>query len=74
MVPHLGGRHQEHYFYKLEDAIIVDIKDHMHNCQDPANAHFTHLEDVAFTLYKITWTHEVSGTSGSDDWRAPVVA
>ncbi|MCO7543101.1 type VI secretion system tube protein Hcp, partial [Pseudomonas sp. VA159-2] len=21
---------------------------------------------------KITWTHEVSGTSGSDDWRAPV--
>ncbi|MEZ1325453.1 type VI secretion system tube protein Hcp, partial [Pseudomonas fluorescens] len=21
----------------------------------------------------ITWTHEVSGTSGSDDWRAPVV-
>ncbi|MEX5669556.1 type VI secretion system tube protein Hcp, partial [Pseudomonas fluorescens] len=22
---------------------------------------------------KITWTHEVSGTSGSDDWRAPVV-
>ncbi|MFF6751932.1 type VI secretion system tube protein Hcp, partial [Pseudomonas aeruginosa] len=21
---------------------------------------------------KITWTHEVSGTSGSDDWRSPV--
>ncbi|EPB6483320.1 type VI secretion system tube protein Hcp, partial [Pseudomonas aeruginosa] len=20
----------------------------------------------------ITWTHEVSGTSGSDDWRSPV--
>ncbi|EOG5631608.1 type VI secretion system tube protein Hcp, partial [Pseudomonas aeruginosa] len=19
-----------------------------------------------------TWTHEVSGTSGSDDWRSPV--
>ncbi|MFJ2320673.1 type VI secretion system tube protein Hcp, partial [Pseudomonas sp. NPDC087817] len=26
-----------------------------------------------FTYRKITWTHEVSGTSGSDDWRAPVV-
>ncbi|KTC20275.1 hypothetical protein AO390_26970 [Pseudomonas marginalis ICMP 11289] len=56
----------------IEDAIIVDIKDYMHNCQDPANAHFTHLEDVEFTYRKITWTHEVSGTSGSDDWRSPV--
>ncbi|MGZ2768340.1 type VI secretion system tube protein Hcp, partial [Pseudomonas aeruginosa] len=43
-----------------------------HNCQDPGNAHFTHLEDVHFTYRKITWTHEVSGTSGSDDWRSPV--
>ncbi|HGM7424826.1 TPA: type VI secretion system tube protein Hcp, partial [Pseudomonas aeruginosa] len=52
--------------------IIVDIKDYMHNCQAPGNAHFTHLEDVHFTYRKITWTHEVSGTSGSDDWRSPV--
>ncbi|RPV77412.1 hypothetical protein IPC782_31035 [Pseudomonas aeruginosa] len=35
-------------------------------------SHFTHLEDVHFTYRKITWTHEVSGTSGSDDWRSPV--
>jgi len=27
---------------------------------------------VQFTYRKITWTHEVSGTSGSDDWRQPV--
>ncbi|VDL11320.1 Major exported protein [Pseudomonas aeruginosa] len=33
---------QEHYYTTvLEDAIIVDIKDYMHNCQDPGNAHFT---------------------------------
>ncbi|MDP5632031.1 type VI secretion system tube protein Hcp, partial [Pseudomonas aeruginosa] len=25
-----------------------------------------------FTYRKISWTHEVSGTSGSDDWRSPV--
>ncbi|MCV4387591.1 type VI secretion system tube protein Hcp, partial [Pseudomonas aeruginosa] len=24
------------------------------------------------TSRKSTWTHEVSGTSGSDDWRSPV--
>lgn len=63
---------QEHYFTtELEDAIIVDIKSYMHNCQDPSKAHFTHLEDVSFSYRKITWSHEVAGTSGSDDWRAP---
>ena len=65
---------QEHYYTTtFEDAIIVEINGSMHNCQDPENAHFTHLEDVHFTYRKITWTHEVSGTSGSDDWRKPVV-
>lgn len=65
---------QEHYFtHELEDAVIVDIKAYMPNCQDPSQAHFTHLEDVSFTYRKITWTHEVGGTSGSDDWRAPVM-
>ncbi|MCJ8501791.1 Hcp family type VI secretion system effector [Desulfatitalea alkaliphila] len=63
---------QEHYYtIELEDAIIVDIKTYMPNCQDPAQAHFTHLEDVAFTYRKITWNHVVSGTEGTDDWRAP---
>ena len=65
-----GG--QEHYYTtKLEDAIIVVIKDYMHNCQDPANTHFTHLQDVHFSYRKITWTHEACGTSGSDDWSEP---
>lgn len=63
---------QEHYFtHELEDAVIVDIDTYMPNAQDPEQAHFTHLEDVAFTYRKITWTHEVSGVSGSDDWREP---
>ena len=62
---------QEHYFtIQLDDAIIVDIRAYMPNCQDPGLAHFTNLEDISFTYRAITWTHEVSGTSGSDDWRA----
>lgn len=69
-----SGTQELYYTTKLEDAIIVEIKDYMHNCQDPANSHFTHLEDVHFTYRKITWTHEVSGTSGSDDWRSPVAS
>ena len=51
---------QEHYFTtQLEDAIIVDITAYMPNCQDPGQAHFTHLEDVSFTYRKIIWKHEV---------------
>ena len=69
-----SGTQELYYTTKLEDAIIVEIKDYMHNCQDPANSHFTHLEDVHFTYRKITRTHEVSGTSGSDDWRSPVAS
>jgi type VI secretion system secreted protein Hcp len=65
---------QEHYFtIKLEDAIITNITARMPNCQDPEQAHFTHLEDVSFTYRKISWTHEIGATSGSDDWRAPVI-
>ncbi|MFQ5773105.1 MAG: Hcp family type VI secretion system effector [Kiloniellaceae bacterium] len=68
-----GTGTQEHYFtIKLEDAVIVDIQGQMPNCQDPGNQSFTHLEEVSFSYRKITWNHEVAGTSGSDDWRAPV--
>jgi type VI secretion system secreted protein Hcp len=64
---------QEHYFtIKLEDAIITNITARMPNCQDPGQAHFTHLEDVSFSYRKISWTHEVGETSGEDDWRTPV--
>jgi type VI secretion system secreted protein Hcp len=60
----------EHYFtIQLEDAIIVDILAYMPNCQDPGQAHFTHLEDVFMTYRKIIKTHEIASTSESDDWR-----
>jgi type VI secretion system secreted protein Hcp len=63
---------QEHYFtIKLIDALIVDIQSYMPNCQDPGQAHFTHLEKVSMSYRAIEWTHEVAGTSGSDDWRSP---
>lgn len=63
---------QEHYFtIALQDAIIVSMKARMPNCQDPGMAHFTHLEDVSFSYRQIEWTHEIGGTTGIDDWRAP---
>ena len=55
----------------LEDAIITDITTYMPNCLDPAQAHFTHMEDVEFTYRKLTKTHEIASTAESDDWRKP---
>lgn len=60
-----------YYTIDLDDAVIVDVQSRMPNCNDPNSAHLTHMEDVYFTYRKITWTHNVCGTTGSDDWRDP---
>lgn len=63
---------QEHYFtHVFKDAVIVDVETVIPNAQDPATAHFTQLECVKMTYRVVEWTHEVAGTTGSDDWRAP---
>jgi len=63
------GTHEHYFTHLLEGAAIVDIKAVMPNCQDPNTAHFTHLEEVSFSYSTITWTHEIGGTEGTDDWR-----
>lgn len=68
------GTMEHYYTMTLEDAIITDITAYMPNCQDPGQAHFTHLEDVQFTYRKLTKTYEVASTSESDDWRKPQAA
>ena len=60
----------EHYFtHLLSGAVILEIEALMPNCQDPANGHFTHLEKISFSYSTITWTHEIAGIEGNDDWR-----
>jgi type VI secretion system secreted protein Hcp len=27
------------------------------------------MEEVSFSYSTITWTHEIAGTEGNDDWR-----
>jgi type VI secretion system secreted protein Hcp len=61
----------EHYFtHKMEEAKIVDIKAYMPNLQDPKNAPFTHLEDVAFRYKAINWSHLQASTDHLDRWEA----
>lgn len=64
---------QEHFFTtSLEDATIVDINLHMPHCQSPTDKEYTQLMAVSLAYRKIVWEHTIAGTSGSDDWRAPL--
>ncbi|POE08451.1 hypothetical protein BV924_21460 [Pectobacterium odoriferum] len=66
---------QEHFFSTiLTDATIVDIDCKMPHCQDPSKLDYTQLIEVSLAYRKSDWEHTVAGTSGSDDWRAPVEA
>ncbi len=64
---------QEHFFTTtLTDATIVNIDCQMPHCQDPTKSDFTQLIEVALSYRKIDWEHTIAGTSGADDWRAPL--
>ncbi|MFK5735157.1 Hcp family type VI secretion system effector [Pseudomonas urmiensis] len=66
---------QEHFFTtKLEDATIVDINTVLPHVQNMKNENYTQLIEVSLSYRKITWTHETSGTEGSDDWRKPIAS
>ncbi|WP_117190057.1 Hcp family type VI secretion system effector [Rhizobium terrae] len=64
---------QEHYYtIKWEDAVLVGGKVILPDTADTANDSRGHCEDWSFTYRKCDWTHEIAGTSASDDWRKPV--
>jgi len=64
---------QEHFFnYILEDAVITSLNIGMPHAQDNSKSDYTQLVNMDLSYRKITLEHNVSGTSGSDDWRKPV--
>ena len=70
----IEGKQEEFFKTTLEDATVVDIHSVLPHAQDPANSDFTQLISVSLSYRKITWDHTKAGTSGSDDWRAPLEA
>jgi len=63
---------EEHYFtIKLKDAIIVDVRNWVPVCLDPAHEFYRHMEDVSFTYRNISWTWVVDGIEAEDDWTRP---
>ncbi|WP_299473621.1 Hcp family type VI secretion system effector [uncultured Roseibium sp.] len=64
---------QEHYYtIKFIDAVLVEGKTILPDVNDEANASRGDIDQFSFTYRKCEWTHEVAGTSASDDYRAPV--
>lgn len=66
-----SGKQEHYYTVKFTDAVLVHYKQHTPNALDPASGSYRDMEELAFTYRQIDVTHEVAGTSGSDDWRAP---
>ncbi|WP_343225234.1 hypothetical protein [Lysobacter changpingensis] len=50
---------------RLQAKQVVEIRN---------SDNYTQLIEVSMAYRKITWEHTVAGTSGSDDWRAPLTA
>lgn len=67
------GKQEHHFTHELTDATIVNIDCKMPHCQDSTKAEYTQLIEVSLSYRKIDWNHEVAGTAGADDWRAPLV-
>ncbi len=46
----------------------------MPHAQDSENENYTQLIKTSLSYRKVSWTHKVSGTEASDDWRKPAEA
>lgn len=66
-----AGTEEKYYTVKLENAILTSVRSWTPNCLTPENKQMGHMEDVAFTYEKVTWTYEPAGIEAEDSWLAP---
>ncbi len=63
---------EEHYFtVKLENAIIVQMREYNPLTFLPENKPYKDMESVLFTYEKIVWTYEPDGIEAEDSWKTP---
>jgi type VI secretion system secreted protein Hcp len=65
------GNEEHYYTIMLENAVVVRMNPYVPNCLDAASETYGHMEKVAFTYERITWTYEETGATATDDWQAP---
>ena len=65
----------EHFItIELEDAVIVDIQSGTSMESGELTSQVAPIENISFAYRSIIWTHEISSTTGQDDWRKGVGA
>ncbi len=63
---------EEHYFtIKLENAIIVEMREFTPTTFLEENKPYHDMEEVFFSYEKIVWTYEPDGIESEDDWKSP---
>ena len=65
------GQEELYFTIKLENAIIVKMREYTPLTFLPDNKPYHDMEDVSFTYEKISWTYETDGIEAEDDWKAP---
>ena len=64
------GTEEKYYTIKLEQAIVVNMREYTPVTFLPDNKPYHDMEDVSFTYSKITWTYNDGNIEYADDWMA----
>jgi type VI secretion system secreted protein Hcp len=64
------GTEEKYFTLKLEEAIIVNMREYTPLTFVPDNKPYSDMEEVSFTYSKITWTYNDGNIEYTDDWKA----
>ena len=62
------GAEVNYYKIKMEEAIVVDMREFTPMTFVPENKPFMDMEEVSFTYSKITWTYTDGNIEYTDSW------
>jgi type VI secretion system secreted protein Hcp len=64
------GTEEKYFTIKLEEAIIVNVREYNPLTFLPDNKPYSDMEELSFTYSKITWTYNDGNIEFTDDWKA----
>ncbi|MDR1124756.1 MAG: Hcp family type VI secretion system effector [Deltaproteobacteria bacterium] len=64
------GTEEKYYTVKLQEAIIVNMREFTPMTFLPDNKPYHDMEEISFTYSKITWTYNDGNIEYVDDWKA----
>ena len=64
------GTEEKYFTIKLEEAIVVNMREYTLMTFMPENKPYQDMEEVSFTYSKITWTYNDGNIEYVDSWKA----